>query len=101
MTVPSWTALLDEYEATIAALEAAVATGADPAVTPWRAPATVPTRTPTAEERERFAALQARAARCVDLLRAALDETGSGIETVRRTGAAARAYGRVEHLTGA
>lgn len=96
----TWSELLDAYEATVAAIEAADVAGEGPVLPSWTPPGES-LRTPaTTDERERFAALQARAAVCDDQLRTAMAEAGTGLATVRRTGAAARAYGAVDHLPG-
>jgi Lhr-like helicase len=90
--VTSWAQLLDEYEATIAALEVSTAAGEEPEAPRWTPPA-APTVGATAAELARFSQLQTRAAACGDELRAAMAAAGADLQTVRRTGVAARAYG--------
>ncbi|MBW3657890.1 MAG: hypothetical protein KY457_04575 [Actinobacteria bacterium] len=97
----TWTELLDAYEATVAAIEAADVAGEGPAPPAWIPPAEPPRSRATPGELERFAGLQARAAACDDQLRAAMVEAGGHLAILRRTGVAARAYGQVDHLTGA
>jgi hypothetical protein len=96
----TWTELLDDYEATIVALEAASAAGDELSTATWLPPADVPDVAPTEEDRDRFDRLQERAAACIGHLRSAMAAAESDLDTVRRTGVAARAYGRVEHLAG-
>lgn len=96
----TWTELLDGYESAVAAVEDALASGVGPPGGTWRPPEDPPARAPTPQERQRLAELQARAAACLPGLAAASAAAADELDTVRRTGKAARAYGRVEQLTG-
>lgn len=99
LTVEGWAELLDAYEATIASFEAAVAAGEEiPTGETWTPPAELPASAPTTDDRDRFQALHARAGACVSWLTIAMVGAGAELDTARRTGVAARAYGRVEGL---
>jgi hypothetical protein len=98
--VTTWTALLEQYEATIVALERAAASGDEPPAGEWTPPAVVPAEDATPEQRQRFVTLQARAAACAAQVRTALAAASDDLHTLRRTSAAARSYGRIEHLAG-
>lgn len=89
----TWTQLLDDYETTVAALERAAVSGEAPPTRPWEPPPALPADAPTRAERARYVRLQARADACADTFRATLTAAGAELDAVRRTGAAARAYG--------
>jgi hypothetical protein len=94
----TWSEHLDDFEATIVRLEAALASGEEPVVTPWLAPDTAPAGLPTRHHHARLRELQARSDACAVQLRAALTDATADLDSLRRTGAAARAYGRVDDL---
>ncbi|MEX0834748.1 MAG: hypothetical protein WD010_01555 [Nitriliruptor sp.] len=96
---PPWSSSLDAYEATIVELERAAAAGESPSPPPWQPPASL-LEVPTPGERARFVELRHRAEVCSDLLTPMLSAVSDDLDAVRRTGDAARAYGRVDHLTG-
>lgn len=97
----TWADLLDDYESTIATLEAALANGDVPGdLTAWRPPVEAAAAIPTEVERQRFGRLRMRAAACAAQLQEALDTAAADLDTTRRTGAAARTYGQLDHLTG-
>jgi hypothetical protein len=96
--VTTWSELLDDYEAAIVALEAALASGAEPDGASWAPPAALPSEAPNPEQHARFLGLQARGDACATRLRAALTDVTADLDTLRRTGAAARAYGAVGDL---
>lgn len=98
MTVTTWASALDAYEDTIVALERAAASGEPPVLPPWRYPASPIEDDPTDADRARFAALQGRAEAARTQLTSTLDDAAERIAELRRTGVAARAYGRVDHL---
>ena len=88
----TWTELLDAYEASVLALERAVAAGDVPDLPRWQEPERTPAAPPTDAHWHRFVGLQQREARCQAAAREFLDELGADLETSRRTAAAAQAY---------
>lgn len=97
----TWAQLLDEYEATIIAVEALVLAGQEPVTEAWLPPMDLPTAAPSRQEWQRFSQLHERAAVCDARLRQAIADAGAELDTTRRTSVAARVYGRVDLVTGA
>lgn len=100
MGAPSWQQLLDAYEATIAAVEDALARdGVDLAVVGFTPPVQPPATPPTPAEVTRLEALQVRARRCGQQLQTTMAETAEDLDTSRRISHAARSYDRAGHLS--
>jgi hypothetical protein len=90
--VTSWTDLLDAYEASVVALEQAVAAGEAPELPTWQEPDRTPAEPATDEHWQRFVRLQEREARCQAAGRVRLGEIREELADSRRTAAAAQAY---------
>lgn len=88
----TWTELLDAYEASVLALERAVAAGDVPDLPRWREPERTPAAPPTDAHWHRFVGLQEREARCQAAARECLQAISVDLEGSRRTAAAAAAY---------
>lgn len=95
----TWSQLLDDYEATILAVEALVASGQEPIGEAWLPPMDLPTAAPSRDEWQRFSRLHERAAVCDAQLRQAMAEAGDQLDATRRTSVAARAYGHAHDLS--
>lgn len=96
--VPTWTELLDDYEATIQGVEQAATSGEPPLAVTWRPPAYPPAGPPTDADLARFRRLRERDATSGAQVRRALAAAAAVVGDLERTGAAARAYGRVDRL---
>lgn len=88
----TWTSLLDAYEASILALERAVAEREIPDLPAWHPPPRRPAVSPTQADWHRFVALQDREARCHAAVQDLLDGIDGELTQSRRTAAAAHAY---------
>lgn len=88
----TWTELLDAYEASVTALERAVAAGDVPDLPRWREPERAPAAPPTDAHWHRFVGLQEREARCQAAARQYLQTITVDLEASRRTATAAAAY---------
>lgn len=88
----TWSDLLDAYEASVLALERAVAAGDVPDLPRWQQPERPPAAPPSDDHWHRFVGLQQREARCQAAAREFLDEISEDLAASRRTAAAAQAY---------